>query len=80
VVRRCGSAVGHGWRWPAVRPVPAAGEMRKTTAAAVVMGDMEEYGGGVGRWRRRQFEEEDGVLGRPIKGVRRLPRTTQGGV
>jgi hypothetical protein len=27
VERRCGSDVGHGWRWPAVRPVPAVGKM-----------------------------------------------------
>jgi hypothetical protein len=64
VVRRHGSAGGGGWRWPAIRPVPAAGEMRKTTAEAAVMGDREKYGGGVGRWRRQRFEEEDKRRGR----------------
>jgi hypothetical protein len=29
VVRRRGSATGHGWRWPAVRPVPALGKMEE---------------------------------------------------
>jgi hypothetical protein len=39
VVRRCGSVAGHGWRWPAVQPVPAAGEMEELGAAA---GELEE--------------------------------------
>jgi hypothetical protein len=72
VVRRRGSAAGHGWRWPAVRPVPAAGEMRKTTAVAAVIGEREEDGCGGGRWWRRRLEEEDRVLGR-VCGVSPTP-------
>jgi hypothetical protein len=39
VVRRRESADGHGWRWPAVRPVPAAGETEEDGAA---VGELEE--------------------------------------
>jgi hypothetical protein len=53
VVRWRWSAAGHGWRWPAVRPVPAAGEMRKTTAAAAVTGERKEDGCDGGGWRRK---------------------------
>jgi hypothetical protein len=60
VVRRRGSVAGHGWRWPVVRSVPAAGETKEDGAAAreleedwAAMAELEDDG------RRRRFEEED---------------------
>jgi hypothetical protein len=49
VVSRHGSAAGHGWRWPVVRPVPTAGEMEEVGLA----GELEEDGR-----RRQRFEEK----------------------
>jgi hypothetical protein len=50
VARRRGSDAGHGWRWPAVRPVPAAGEMGCLRGAVAVgrgsLPPLQRYGGG----------------------------------
>jgi hypothetical protein len=75
VVRRHGSAASHGWRWPAVRPVAAVGEMeedddgggrreeeiRQPTMVAVVVA--------VARGRRREGGRRREFPGRPIKSL-----------
>jgi hypothetical protein len=64
VVRRHGSTVGHGWRWPAVRPVLATGGMEELGAAT---GELEEDWAAAAeleedRRQRQRFQEEEEEL------------------